>query len=164
LAISVTFSGDFSEMCEEMEVFLRMIKPELFFQPGPLPPPAPAPVPAPVSEPVPVRSHHKKKGNGAPPEPPAPVAVAPPAPAPSAPPDPAPPAPALADDIPTLDALKHAITVTVRNAQQGKGPKDILNLLPAFKKRTGLEFIATADETHRGALHELTIEAGIDFV
>jgi hypothetical protein len=118
-------------------------------------PPAPAPEPEPVSEPAPVRSHHKKKGNGAPPEPPAPVAATPPAP-------PAPPA--LADDVPTLDALKHAITVAVRAAQQGKGPKDILGLLPAFKKRTGLEFVASADEAHRGALHELTIEADLELV
>ena len=64
-------------------------------------------------------------------------------------------------DVPDLDTLKSAVTVAVRNAQKGDGPKDILTLLPGFKTQTGLAFVMHAEDKHRRALYELLEAAGL---
>lgn len=98
-----------------------------------------------------------------------------PAPAPEPEPAPAPepkkatkpkPTPAKAPaiplrEIPPLDALKGAITAAVRAAQNNGGPKEILDLLPGFKAKTGLSFIMHAEEKHREALYDLVEAAGL---
>jgi hypothetical protein len=65
------------------------------------------------------------------------------------------------DGIPSLDALKQALVAAVRLAQRGEGPRKILDLLPAFKDSSGLDFIMNATEAHRGGLFDLARDAGI---
>ena len=74
-------------------------------------------------------------------------------------PEPEPEAPSEA--LPSLDALKATVTAAVRAAQNDKGDKTILNLLPAFKEKTKLQFVANATEAHQQALYDLTVEAGL---
>jgi hypothetical protein len=64
-------------------------------------------------------------------------------------------------NLPTLDVLKHAITTAVRLAQKGEGDPKILSHLPAFKTKTGLDFVMHATDDHRAALFELATKAGI---
>jgi hypothetical protein len=75
------------------------------------------------------------------------------------PPPPPPPAPAI--ELPQLDALKQVVTVAVRQAQKGEGSRTILELLPAFKAKTGLAFVMEAQDQHRPALFELVQAAGL---
>jgi hypothetical protein len=70
-------------------------------------------------------------------------------------------APEPEPDIPTLEALKEGITTAVRLAQKNQGPRMILDLLPSFKKSTGLDYISNAKEQHRRALFDLMIQAEI---
>jgi hypothetical protein len=70
------------------------------------------------------------------------------------------PAPA-ARTMPPLDVLKQAVTTAVRAAQKSEGPKTILEMLPLFKKETGLDFVMNAQEEHREALFELVEAAGL---
>ena len=65
------------------------------------------------------------------------------------------------DDLPPLDAIMQAVTAAVRLAQRGEGPRKILELMPAFKDATGLDFVMQATEAHRGALFDLARNAGI---
>ena len=76
-------------------------------------------------------------------------------------PEPEPAAPKAAREIPTLDMLKATVTQAVRQAQKKEGPAKILELLPAFKAKTGLEYIMNSTEAHREALFELVEEAGL---
>ena len=57
--------------------------------------------------------------------------------------------------------LKATVTQAVRQAQKKEGPAKILELLPAFKAKTGLEYIMNSEEKHREALFELVEEAGL---
>lgn len=57
--------------------------------------------------------------------------------------------------------LKATVTQAVRQAQKKEGPAKILELLPAFKAKTGLEYIMNSTEAHREALFELVEEAGL---
>jgi hypothetical protein len=76
--------------------------------------------------------------------------------------EPAPiPPPAPTVELPQLDALKQAVTLAVRQAQKGEGSRVILDLLPAFKAKTGLAFVMEAQDQHRLALFELVQEAGL---
>jgi hypothetical protein len=85
------------------------------------------------------------------------AATAPPtAPEPELEPEPEPGPP-----MPTLDALKALVTQAVRGAQKKEGPGKILELLPAFKAKTGLDFVMNAKEEHRPALNALVVEAGL---
>ena len=118
----------------------------------PEPEPEPAPAPAPRS--------HKKTRNASP-------APTPPEPAPSVPePQPpvaaqAPAAPAPERELPSLDALKALVTAAVRAAQKKEGPTTILDLLPAFKAKTKLDFVMNAKDEHRQALADLIEGAGL---
>ena len=95
-----------------------------------------------------------KKGRGkALPTPAEMIAATTPAPEP----EPEPNEPAA--ELPTLEALKAAITQAVRAAQNKEGPRLILDLLPAFKAKTKLDFIMHAKEEHRHALFDLVNEA-----
>jgi hypothetical protein len=69
--------------------------------------------------------------------------------------------PAPKRELPPLDLLKQAITVAVRAAQKSEGPKTILELLPEFKRETGLDFVMNAQEEHREALRDLVEAAGL---
>jgi hypothetical protein len=68
------------------------------------------------------------------------------------------------NDIPSLDAIMQALIPAVRLAQSGKGPTKILDLLPAFKDSSGLDFVMQATEEHRKALLDLLQDAGIPVV
>ena len=72
------------------------------------------------------------------------------------------PEPASGDDTPALEELKDIITAAVRAVAKG-GDRKILDLLPAFKSRTGLEFIAKAEDKHREDLYQLALDAGLTF-
>jgi hypothetical protein len=74
-------------------------------------------------------------------------------------PPPPPPAPTI--ELPQLDALKQVVTLAVRQAQKGEGSRTILELLPAFKTKTGLAFVMEAQDQHRPALYELVQAAGL---
>jgi hypothetical protein len=138
-----TFNTSFLNVIEEHSLVNET-------KPTPAPPP-----PAPTPEP-PKRSHKGNSGAAKPPAPaPAPEPVAPPAPA-------APKPPAPERELPQLDALKQIITNAVRAAQKGEGPKEILALLPGFKKKTGLDFVMNAADEHREALAQLLVEAGVE--
>jgi hypothetical protein len=65
------------------------------------------------------------------------------------------------NDIPSLDAIMQALIPAVRLAQKGEGPRKILDLLPAFKDSSGLDFVMQATEEHREALFDLVLNAGI---
>jgi hypothetical protein len=65
------------------------------------------------------------------------------------------------NDLPPLEALQQAVVTAVRLAQKGEGPRKILDLLPAWKDATGLDFLMQATEAHRGALFDLARDAGI---
>ena len=127
-------------------------------------PEAPEPAPAP-------RSH--KKARSASPAPTPPELEPEPAPAPKVP-EPQPPvaqAPATAipvaqaaapeRELPSLEALKAVVTAAVRAAQKKEGPTTILDLLPAFKTRTKLDFVMNSQEQHRQALYDLVTQAGV---
>jgi hypothetical protein len=66
--------------------------------------------------------------------------------------------------IPSLQQLKEAITAAARKAMKKEGPTTILDLLPAFRDATGLDFIMNSQEEHRQALFELANQAGIPLV
>lgn len=66
--------------------------------------------------------------------------------------------------LPPLETLKHAITVAARAAMKNEGSKTILDLLPAFRDATGLDFVMHAQEEHRAALFQLAQQAGIELV
>ena len=68
------------------------------------------------------------------------------------------------NDIPSLDAIMQALIPAVRLAQRGEGPRKILDLLPAFKDSSGLDFVMQATEEHREALFDLLQDAGIPVV
>jgi hypothetical protein len=78
-------------------------------------------------------------------------------------PEPAPTVNALvaANDAARLQFLKDAITTTARAAMNGKGDKKILDLLPAFREATGLDFVMNAREEHIPALVQLAEQAGV---
>ena len=57
-----------------------------------------------------------------------------------------------AADLPPLDTLKAIVTNAVRLAQKGEGSKTILDLLPAFREATGLQYIMNSEDKHRTAL------------
>jgi hypothetical protein len=86
-----------------------------------------------------------------------------PEPAPAPAPEPAPPAPP-ARELPALDTLKSVVTTAVRLAQKGEGSKKILELLPAFKDTTGLDFVMNAEDKHRAALYDLVSAADLPVV
>jgi hypothetical protein len=65
------------------------------------------------------------------------------------------------DDLPPLEALKHAVIAAVRLAQKGEGPNRIMELLPEFRESAGIGFIMDATEAHRAALFDLVQKAGI---
>ena len=112
-------------------------------------------------EPTPAPRSHRKRNNASP----APSA---PEPAPSVP-EPQPPvvaqvpaAPAPQErDLPSLEALKAAVTAAVRAAQKKEGPTTILDLLPDFKAKTKLDFVMNAKDEHRPALADLIESAGV---
>ena len=116
-------------------------------------PEAPEPAPAPRS--------HKKARSASP-------APTPPEPAPNVP-EPQPPVTAQAPapepeperELPSLEALKAVVTAAVRAAQKKEGPTTILDLLPAFKAKTKLDFVMNAKDEHRPALAELIEGAGL---
>jgi hypothetical protein len=83
-----------------------------------------------------------------------------PEPAPAPAPAPAPPA----RELPALETLKAVITTAVRLAQKGEGSKKILELLPAFKDATGLDFVMNAEDRHRAALYDLVSAADLPVV
>jgi hypothetical protein len=64
-------------------------------------------------------------------------------------------------ELPSLEALKAIVTAAVRAAQRKEGPATILDLLPAFKNRTKLDFVMNAREEHRPALADLLEAAGL---
>jgi hypothetical protein len=68
---------------------------------------------------------------------------------------------AAAQNIPELADLKSTITAAARKAMKKEGPTTILDLLPAFRDATGLDFVMNATEDHRMALYELAVAAGI---
>ena len=68
---------------------------------------------------------------------------------------------ATAQSIPQLADLKSTITAAARKAMKKEGPTTILDLLPAFRDATGLDFVMNATEDHRMALYELAVAAGI---
>ena len=64
-------------------------------------------------------------------------------------------------ELPSLEALKALVTAAVRAAQKKEGPTTILDLLPAFKARTKLDFVMNSQEQHRQALYDLVTQAGV---
>jgi hypothetical protein len=73
-------------------------------------------------------------------------------------------APAATGTIPELKTLIDAITVSAREAMKNKEPgahRRILDLLPAFREATGLDFVMNAKEEHRQALWELAQQAQV---
>ena len=121
-------------------------------------PEAPEPAPAP-------RSHKKARSASPAPTPPEPepapkvpepqppvVVQAPAAPAPEPEPE---------RELPSLEALKAVVTAAVRAAQKKEGPTTILDLLPAFKSKTKLDFVMNAKDEHRPALADLIESAGV---
>jgi len=60
-----------------------------------------------------------------------------------------------------LQMLKDRITTAARQAMKGEGDKAILNLLPAFRDATGLDFVMNATEAHIPALIELATAAKV---
>jgi hypothetical protein len=128
---------------------------------------APPTEPEPAAPPVaPAKRSHKKANSSAAPAP---------ASAPEAAPEPlsvvdlkipaGPPGqPEAEREIPALDVLKSAVTRAVRAAQKkepGASPK-ILDLLPDFKRKTGLDFVMSAEDKHREALFDLIEAAGLE--
>jgi hypothetical protein len=105
-----------------------------------------APAPAPAPTPAPAAPKTRK-----------PRAVAPP-PAPEPAPEP------NGIELPALETLKQVITTAVRLAQKGEGSKKILELLPGFKDKTGLDFVMNAEDKHRAPLYELVVAADIPVV
>jgi hypothetical protein len=83
------------------------------------------------------------------------------APAPAPEPEPAVSAPV---GLPSLEILKGLVTQAVRTAQKGEGSRTILDLLPEFKKATGLNFVMEAKDEHRKALNDLVVSAGLGAV
>ena len=120
---------------------------------------SPAPEPDPIPEPAPKPPKPTSR------KPRSTQTVTPPAPEPE--PEPAPePEPELepeapARDLPTVEVLKAIVTQAVRLAQKKEGPAKILELLPEFKKATGLGFVMEAEEKHRAALADLIDAAGL---
>ena len=86
--------------------------------------------------------------------------VSAPEPEPAPAPAPAPPA----RDLPALETLKSVVTTAVRLAQKGEGSKKILELLPAFKDTTGLDFVMNAEDKHRAPLYDLVLAADLPVV
>jgi hypothetical protein len=119
---------------------------------------APATEPEPAAPPTaatPAKRSHKKANSSAAPAP---------ASAPEAAPEPLIEPEASEREIPTLDVLKSAVTRAVRAAQKkepGASPK-ILDLLPDFKRKTGLDFVMSAEDKHREALFDLIEAAGLE--
>jgi hypothetical protein len=64
-------------------------------------------------------------------------------------------------ELPSLEALKAVVTAAVRAAQKKEGPTTILDLLPAFKAKTKLDFVMNAKDEHRPALADLIEGAGL---
>jgi hypothetical protein len=65
-------------------------------------------------------------------------------------------------ELPPLDALKSVVVARVKQDQSLPPDKQvILKLLPAFKDKTGLTFVMSAEEKHRKALYDLCLEAGL---
>jgi len=83
---------------------------------------------------------------------------------PAPPPTPEPEPQATEIELPSLEALKTVVTQAVRAAQQKKGTARILELLPAFKAETGLEYVMNAQNEHRPALYSLLQSAGVETV
>jgi len=74
------------------------------------------------------------------------------------------PAPAqapAADLTEELQALKDLVTTAARLAMRGEGDKKILDLLPAFRDATGLDFVMNATEAHVPALRQLAEAASL---
>jgi hypothetical protein len=69
--------------------------------------------------------------------------------------------PGVPGALPELKQLKDTITTAARKAMKKEGPTTILDLLPAFRDATGLDFVMNATEDHRMALYELAVAAGI---
>jgi hypothetical protein len=69
--------------------------------------------------------------------------------------------PAVGSHVPTLDRLKEVITLAARAAMKNEGPKTVLDLLPAFRDATGLDFVMNAEEKHRQALYDFATQAGV---
>jgi hypothetical protein len=65
------------------------------------------------------------------------------------------------DDLPPLEALKHAVIAAVRLAQKGEGSNEIFEYVHAFRDAMGLNFIMEATEAHRKELFDLVQNAGI---
>ena len=111
---------------------------------------APEPPPSAVPEPEPAPKTRKPR-----------AARAVSAPEPELPlPAPLPPA----RELPALETLKSVVTTAVRLAQKGEGSKKILELLPAFKDTTGLDFVMNAEDKHRAALYDLVSAADLPVV
>ena len=60
-----------------------------------------------------------------------------------------------------LQKLKDVITNAARLAMRGEGDKSILNLLPAFREATGLDFVMNATADHIPALQQLAEAANL---
>jgi hypothetical protein len=123
-------------------------------EPAPVREPDPAPEPT-LSAPKPKKSAPKTPAPKPPVEP-----EAEPEPEPEAIPTPAPQP--KASEQPSLETLKAMVTQAVLAARKGNGAEHkITALLPVFKAKTGLQFVMEAKEEHRGALHDLVVEAGL---
>lgn len=110
----------------------------------------PALEPQPEPEPA-----QPRRGRGRPPKAvPAAVAAATTMPEPEPAPEPEPEP--VHEELPPLPVLVEAVTVAVRNKK-----KEILDLLPDFKAKTGLNYVAYAEDKHRQALFDLTQAAKI---
>jgi len=113
------------------------------------PDPAPEPMPAPKPKKSATKTPAPKPPEETEPEP-EPEAIPTSAPQPKA------------SEQPSLEALKALVTQAVLAARRGNGAEHkITSLLPGFKTRTGLNFVMEAKEEHRGALHDLVVEAGL---
>jgi hypothetical protein len=116
----------------------------------------PTPEPQPPATPPAKRSHKKANSASAPAPASAPEAAPEPLPTPEVKPEPR--------EIPALDVLKQAVTRAVRAAQKKEpgAPLKILDLLPDFKRKTGLDFVMSAEDKHREALFDLIEDAGLE--
>jgi len=76
-------------------------------------------------------------------------------------PAPAPTQAPAADPTGELQALKDLVTTAARLAMRGEGDKKILDLLPAFRDATGLDFVMNATEAHIPALLQLAQAANL---
>lgn len=63
--------------------------------------------------------------------------------------------------LPDLDALKNAVVAAVKATKMG-GDTKVLDLLPDFKEKTGLQFVMDAKDEHRQALFDLIQKAGLE--